>query len=482
MKIKSVQYNIVMNFLRVGFGMLSPLIIMPYINRKFDQKLIGEIEYATTIVSYFVLIAGLGVSTYGVREIAKIREDLYKRSKFVLEISIILFFTNLVSYIALFIMLYSNFLKNIDIKIIYLFSLNIFFTSFSFEWFYQGIENQEYITKRSIFIRVISILLILMLVKDKEDSVKYVLILVGTFCFSNLLNLLNLKNYIKIDKNIIENLKIKIHLKNLIFMFGSSIAILIYSQLDIIMIGNIVGPYYVGLYNISIKIIGLGKILITIVGATLLPRLTNFYFSDLNKEYEMYLKKSLQILILYSFCAILFLYINAKEVIYLFGGKEFEEAILTLKLQSVIILFSGLAYFYGVIVLYSQKKDKPFLCSVTAAALINIVLNKVMIYKYNQNGAVLATIVAESFVVLVIYILERREFKKINFLNLNTLKVVIATLIILILEKYLSIRLFNENTNLNIFLKNIYLFSIYIMVLIILREETLINLIKLKRS
>lgn len=106
MKIKSIKYNIFMNFIRVIFGMLTPLIIMPYINRKFEAEMVGEIEYSTSIVAYFVLLAGLGISTYGVREIAKIREDMVERSRFVLEMVIILFFTNLISYFLLFLIIY----------------------------------------------------------------------------------------------------------------------------------------------------------------------------------------------------------------------------------------------------------------------------------------------------------------------------------------------------------------------------------------
>lgn len=129
-------------------------------------------------------------------------------------------------------------------------------------------------------------------------------------------------------------------------MFESSVAILIYSQIDILMISDIVGTYYIGIYNISVKILNLGKIIITIVGSTVLPRLTSFYFSNLNEKYEIYLKNILNILILYSSYAILFLYINSSEIIYILGGNNFNKAILTLKLQTIIIPLSELAYFY----------------------------------------------------------------------------------------------------------------------------------------
>lgn len=473
MKIKSVQYNIIMNFIRVIFGMMSPIIVMPYINRKFEPKLIGEIEYSTTIITYFILFAGLGISTYGVREISKIRENIIERSKFTFEMCIILFLTNLVSYSLLFIIVYLEILKNINLKILYILSLNIFFTSFNFEWFYQGIEDQEYITKRSVLMKTISVILIFILIKNKNDSISYILILVGSSIFSNAFNIINLKKYLKINKNLLKELKIKKHLKSLFLMFGSSIAILIYTQIDIVMIGNIVGTYPVGLYNISAKILNLGKTLITVVGVTLLPRLTNFYFSNLNDKYDLYLKKSLQILLIYSCYATLFLYVNSSEIIYLFGGNEFEEAIVTLKLQSIIIPISGLAYFYGIIVLYSQKKDKPFLYSVAIAALMNVILNKMLIPVYKQNGAVIATIIAEIVVILSIFILEKEKLKKINFLTLNTIKIIGVGLSILILSKSIKVDSFTD-----ILVKNTLIFSTYTVALIILKEEFLIEIIK----
>lgn len=486
MKIKSIKYNIFMNFIRVIFGMLFPLIIMPYINRTFEAKLIGEIEYSTTIVAYFVLLAGLGISTYGVREIAKIREDVFERSKFLLEMSIILFFTNIGSYIFLFFILYLEILKNINLKILYLISLNIVFTSFSFEWFYQGIENQEYITKRSVMVRLISILLIFLFVKSKGDIYRYVAIVVGSLVFSNIFNIINLKKYIKVNKVILKNIKLKKHLKSLFLMFGSSVAILIYSQIDILMIGDIVGTYYVGLYNISVKILSLAKVVMTIVGATLLPRLTNFYFSTSNEKYETYLKKTLNILILYSFYAALFIYINSSEIIYIFGGNDFKESIITLKIQTIIIPLSGLAYFYGVLVLYSQKKDKPFLYSVLIAALINLLLNSILIPKYNQNGAVIATIIAEAIVIFIIFILEKKALERVKFLNLNIIKIVSVGFLILIIEKNIQVNFFTDNLSLiNIILKNIIIFSMYTFFLIFIKEEALtenIKIIKLKFS
>ncbi|MGL5377436.1 MAG: oligosaccharide flippase family protein [Cetobacterium sp.] len=471
-----------MNFIRVIFGMLSPLIVMPYINRKFEPNLIGEIEYSTTIISYFILFAGLGISTYGVREIAKVRENLYERSKFVLEMSLIIFITNFISYTALVLVVYFGILKNINLKMLYLISLNICFTSFGFEWFYQGIEDQEYITKRSIFIKIISIILIFILIKEKKDTIKYLLILGGSLFFSNFLNIINLKKYISLNKNILKNIELKKHLRSLFLMFASSVAILIYSQIDMLMIGNISGTYYVGLYNISVKILTLGKVLITAVGSTLLPRLTNFYFSNEKEKYESHLKKSLQALILYSFYMILFIYINANEIVYVFGGKEFKKAAFTLQLQSIIIIISGLSYFYGVIVLYSQKKDKPFLYSVTIAALANILLNKILIPKYNQNGAVIGTIAAEFFVVLTIYILQKKEFKKINFMNLNTLKILVIGVFCLGLEKYLVSNFLNGKIISNLFLKNIIIYTVYTLSLILLKENFLMEFINIVKS
>ncbi len=74
---------------------------MPYINKTLGAVNIGKVEYINTIISYFILFSALGIPMYGIREIARVRDNDYLKNKTVIELLIILTFTSILSYIIL---------------------------------------------------------------------------------------------------------------------------------------------------------------------------------------------------------------------------------------------------------------------------------------------------------------------------------------------------------------------------------------------
>ena len=78
-KYKSLGINAALNAFKSALSIIFPLITYPYAFRILHAAGIGKVNYANSIVSYFSLIAALGISTYAVREGAKLRED---RDKF----------------------------------------------------------------------------------------------------------------------------------------------------------------------------------------------------------------------------------------------------------------------------------------------------------------------------------------------------------------------------------------------------------------
>ncbi|MGL6065567.1 MAG: oligosaccharide flippase family protein, partial [Cetobacterium sp.] len=168
MKIKSLKYNFIMGAIRMVVGMFFPIIIMPYVNRILNPESIGKIEYVNTVVNYFIMFSALGIPVYGVREIAKYRNNLKDLTKIFLELSLILFFTNIIVYVFYFSAInYYQAMKEQKF-LFYIFSLNILFSTFGFEWFYQGIEDQKFITIRSTIVKIISALSIFLLVKNSQ--------------------------------------------------------------------------------------------------------------------------------------------------------------------------------------------------------------------------------------------------------------------------------------------------------------------------
>ena len=136
MKQKSLGLNGILNGLRSALNLLFPLVTFPYIARVLSVKGIGIYNFSSTYVGYFVLIAGLGISTYAVREGAKYRNDRKKISNFVSQIFSINIISTLLAYAFLLIsiLVFDN--LNKYVSCILIFSLQIFFTTIGAEWVY----------------------------------------------------------------------------------------------------------------------------------------------------------------------------------------------------------------------------------------------------------------------------------------------------------------------------------------------------------
>jgi O-antigen/teichoic acid export membrane protein len=88
---KSLKVNSVINIIKTVLSIIFPLITFPYASRVLGVNGIGRVDYANSISNYFVLFAELGITTYAVREGAKIRENKEQLNQLCSEIVIIYF-------------------------------------------------------------------------------------------------------------------------------------------------------------------------------------------------------------------------------------------------------------------------------------------------------------------------------------------------------------------------------------------------------
>ena len=198
MKKRSLGLNAFLNGLKSVLNMIFPLITFPYVSRVLSVNGIGIYNFSNTYISYFGLIAGLGIATYAVREGAKYRENKEEINKFVSQIFSLNMIATIVSYLLLVasLMIFKN-LHNY-VSCILIFSLQILFTTLGTEWIYTIYEDYAYITIRSIIFKFISIILLFLLVRRPEDYLVYAGITVFAYVGSNLLNFIHLRNFVHI--------------------------------------------------------------------------------------------------------------------------------------------------------------------------------------------------------------------------------------------------------------------------------------------
>lgn len=475
MQVKTIKLNLILNLIRSVLGTLFILLTIPYVSRVLGPDKLGRVEYANSVITYFMLFTALGIPNYGVREVAKYRDNKRKLTKIVIELFLILIIMTILGYIILIFMLY-RYKTLFEIKdIVWIMSINIICNSIGVEWFYQGIENQLYITKRFILAKILGIIFLFLLVKTRKDYLMYALILVILQGGSNILNFINLRKYLNFKSITWKRLNIIRHLKPILVIFSATAATTIYSQLDSVMIGNI-NKTAVSIYVIPNKIIKLLLLVITAMGIVTLPRLSNCLKNKDYKNYNFYLKNSLNYIWILSIPAMFATFLLADDIILLLTGEQYRDSILTLKILCPVLFLIGIGYFIGYQMLYPLGLEKYYTISVIVAALVNFIFNYFMIPKYLQNGAAIGTIIAEAIGPLITLFFARKNLRQIDFFSIKKVKYIVAALIMSVIIYF--IKQSNYGHIGNILISGILGLSVYIIILIILKEETCIEIIK----
>lgn len=192
--IKNYLYNMSYQLLTI----FLPLITIPYISRTIGVVGVGANAYTNAVMSYFLLIANLGINLYGNRTVAYIRDDEEKLSKFFFEIQILRFLlVFIVGTIYLgFVFLFGGSYKSLFIAQ----GIAIVATFFDISWLFMGVENFKSIFLRNVFVKLVSVGLILLLVKNKHDLLMYVLILMLSTLFGNIIIWPTISKYIKVSR------------------------------------------------------------------------------------------------------------------------------------------------------------------------------------------------------------------------------------------------------------------------------------------
>lgn len=396
---QTIKRNFFYNLLLQVSKVLFPLVTAPYIARVLDPEGVGIVNFVNTYSSYFALFAVLGIPLYGIREIAKRRNDLEASEELVSQIiSIELLSTLLVS---LFYLLSVHLIGQLDENAtLFLFAgIALYITPFKVEWFFSGREEFGYITFRSLLIKTISVFLLFVFVRTKEDILNYILLGV----FATIAN--EMWNYVKLYKmGIHPRIQFKgctQHLRAVLTLFASSVAISIYAMLDTLMLGFQSSYQEVGYYNSAMHVIRALLPVATSLSAVAIPRVATYiHEGDIDKVNEL-MNKSLGIVSFLAFPLTIGIIMVSPSFVPLFFGDQFYGAILPMQIASVLLLSIGLNNLNGIQVLISIGKDRQFLYSVLGGAIANFLLNLYLIPKFGAAGAAFSSVYAETQILIV---------------------------------------------------------------------------------
>ena len=394
----SIKKNFIMNALLTMSSFIFPLITFPYVSRVLLPVGTGKVSFATSLISYFNMFAQLGIPTYGIRACAKVRDDREELTRTSHELLMINLVMNVISYMAFFICLV--FVPRLrDERTLYIItSLTIFLTSVGMEWLYKGLEQYTYITVRSIVFKFVALIAMFLLIHHQEDYVIYGGITIFAASASNIFNLINAHKYI--DMHPIGNYHPQRHLKAVAVFFAMACATTIYTHLDTVMIGFMATDEDVGYYNAAVRIKTILVSIVTSLGTVLLPRASYYIEYKEYEEFKRISSKALNFVIILALPLMLYFTLFAKEGILLLSGNAYEKAVLPMQIIMPTLLFIGLSNITGIQILVPMGKENVVLYSEIAGAIVNLVINALLIPRYTSAGAALGTLIAELIVLL----------------------------------------------------------------------------------
>ncbi len=409
-KSKSITINAILNAVKTLLSIIFPLITYPYVTRVLHATNLGKVTFAQSIVSYFALFAALGISTYAVREGAKIKKDKQKLQAFSNEVFTTNIITTIIAYLLLFlcVLLIPTF-RNYATLILIL-SSTMLFTTIGVDWVNVIFEDYFIITVRSIFVQLISLSLLFIFIKAENDYYRYAFIL----ALSNIVicswNFIYCRRYIKVRVTVHSDFKK--HIKPLFIFFANNLAISIYCYADTTMLGWMVGDSCVGIYSVAVKAYTVIKSVLASIYTVCIPRLSDYYG---NKEIVKFKALSNTVfcgLVLILLPAMTGLIVLSEPIVMFLGGVEYVGAILSLRILSIALVFAVIGGIISNCINIPTGKEKVTLIGTIVAAIVNIVLNFGMIPLFQQNGAAVTTVVAELSVVIVC-LLKNKEIEKI---------------------------------------------------------------------
>lgn len=464
----SIKKNFILKILYELLAIATPLITAPYVSRVLGADGVGVYSYAQSCITYFTMFAVLGTNNYGMREIARCRNNKEEYSQKFWEIELLTVCTSTICIIAwLVLTILSGSYKPYFIALL----PTLFASMFDISWFYTGHERVGYTVFWNAVCKIAGLICIFSFIKTRNDLVLYI------FLNSVIMMLGNLSMWVFLPKMLVKinfkQLNIKQHFKETLIYFIPTIAASIYTVLDKTLIGVITNDSYQnGYYEQATKIVNIAKTVCFVALNSIMGARISFLFAE-NKieEIKTRMKSSLNLIMFLSIGSMFGIIAIADEFVPIFFGDGYEPVVNLLILMSPLIPIIGISNCIGTHYYAPIGKTKIASYYMIAGSVCNLILNILLIPKLGATGAVIGSIGAE-LIITILFVQYDDDYITWRDIYLASWKKILAGLTMLF-----AIVLFSNHIALTGIIGLILWVIVgaitYILMLFILRDETI---------
>ena len=388
---KSTVSNLLFQMIYQILIWVLPLIVAPYLTRKLGDIALGNYTYVNSIAYYFLIFANLGITKYGQRIIAEKKDDIIELRKTFWSIYVNHIISSMIAILAFVLYVYLFVASNKLLYIAHLFYVGA--AVFDVTWLFQGLENFKSVAIRNTIVKLVETVSIFVFVKSSSDILVYTLIMCVGASISQIILLPQVIREIKPIRVTIN--EIKKHTRPLFYFFAAVIAITLYTVVDKTLLGIMTTAENVAYYEFANRIINVPKAIISILAATLFPKICYLISSGRKEESYKYFNISITVTSMLAFGAMFGIAAIGQEFAVVYYGDTFAETGKIMICMAPLIYILSIGDIIRLQYMIPNHKDKAYLICSFMNASINLVLSFLLIPNLGVYGAIIGTFCAE---------------------------------------------------------------------------------------
>lgn len=415
----SARRNFLFNSAFTAINVLYPVVSIGYASRVLGPEIIGRVSLASSLASYFALLATAAIPLYGAREIARVRDRPEERSRAFSGLLLINAATTVAALLlyAAWVLLSDRFRS--DLPLFAVAGLFIAVNGATLDWFFQGMEEFPATLVRNLAAKAASLAALFLLVHDKDDFVLFAAIGVAGAAAYNAWGIVQARRLVAADFRRADPAR---HLRPLGWLAAGVVAGSVYFYLDSVIVGLLSGDRSLGQYSLAMRIVRTAQVVSLSLTTALIPRIAYYVGKGMLAEYRALAQRSIHAIGFLCLPVFAVLWVLAPQVVMVVGGPEFLEAGRTLRLALPIIPITALGNFLGLQVMFTNGEDRALFLASLTGAVASLTGNFLLVRSYAQDGAAMAAVAAEAGALLVLLLLADRRYMSFRVADLPGLR------------------------------------------------------------
>ena len=378
-----------------------PLIVWPYVSRVLGPAGIGLVNFIDSIANYAILFSMLGLSIFGIREIAVTKGHRGKMSAAFRDMLALNAICTAVAVAAMAVatVFVDQLRENSEMMGVAI--CKVVFNLFLIEWFYKGLEDFKFITLRTLLVKCLFVAGVFIFVRHEGDFLQFYCVTVGAVALNALINTLYSRKFLTRPSMPLNPWR---YLRPFFTLGVYAVLTSAYTTLNITFLGFISGDTEVGYYTTATKLFAILLSIYSAFTTVMMPRMSSLLSENRVDEFKEYIAKSQRLLLTLMLPIILLSEVYAPQVIRLIAGEGFEGAIVPMRIISPFLLLLGYEQILVIQTLMPMGKDRIVTRNSLMGAVTGIVLNILVVPHLAAVGSAIVWVSSEMVIFLLSYV------------------------------------------------------------------------------